>query len=574
MKLLEIFKKKKKTAVGNGEPHDASPPTPTPTPLSKPPPDHSICKRPESYFLALALPPLHTSSLPKYPTRRIESQLTKIQPPVDKAPSANGREQVKIAASYLKSQKRSMWVWPCLQLDSDASEPSSPTSPRRDSNSTRNHSLSSQDRRDSSNALDPSSAGGSGRRHSIRPQSECITVDYGNPGYNLIANNPAEGSAYSTPQRNPRERSRSGHGKPSTPRHQGCRKPCKLPSPPNLTELDRKMRQCATAPATPLQKLSPRPRAPPVLMFNQETVPQGHKLTPPASPRPHKLTPPPSPYHATSSAMNLERLDVPKPPQRWKMGQLIGSGSFGSVYEGWNLDDGSFFAVKVSSIDNVSSEIHQEVAMLSKLKHPNIVQYYGTTTEDGNICIFLELVKMGSLEKIMKKFDAFDEVLIRLYTRQILKGLEYLHSRNTVHRDIKCANILVDSDGQVKLADFGLAKQMKESMASSVKGSPYYMAPEILAPQHSKRPYGLPVDIWSLGCTVIEMADGKPPWGAFQGYGFVFNVVKGVLPPIPEHLSDKAKDFISQCLRKRPEDRPTVKELLLHPFVAITSRTF
>lgn len=141
------------------------------------------------------------------------------------------------------------------------------------------------------------------------------------------------------------------------------------------------------------------------------------------------------------------------------MGQLIGSGSFGSVYEGWNLDDGSFFAVKVSSIDNVSSEIHQEVAMLSKLKHPNIVQYYGTTTEDGNICIFLELVKMGSLEKIMKKFDAFDEVLIRLYTRQILKGLEYLHSRNTVHRDIKCANILVDSDGQVKLADFGLAKQ-------------------------------------------------------------------------------------------------------------------
>lgn len=84
MKLLEIFKKKKKTAVGNGEPHDASPPTPTPTPLSKPPPDHSICKRPESYFLALALPPLHTSSLPKYPTRRIESQLTKIQPPVDK----------------------------------------------------------------------------------------------------------------------------------------------------------------------------------------------------------------------------------------------------------------------------------------------------------------------------------------------------------------------------------------------------------------------------------------------------------------------------------------------------------
>ncbi|XP_024372510.1 mitogen-activated protein kinase kinase kinase 3-like [Physcomitrium patens] len=174
----------------------------------------------------------------------------------------------------------------------------------------------------------------------------------------------------------------------------------------------------------------------------------------------------------------------------------------------------------------------------------------------------------------MQKFQVFDESLISSYTRQILTGLEYLHSKNTVHRDIKCANILVDSDGQVKLADFGLAKQMKDSLATSVKGSPYYMAPEILSPGPNKPPSGLAVDIWSLGCTVLEMAEGKPPWSDLQGYAFFFKVTKGELPPIPEHLSDLAKDFVTQCLRTRPEDRPTVKDLLIHPFVVQAPRTF
>lgn len=150
----------------------------------------------------------------------------------------------------------------------------------------------------------------------------------------------------------------------------------------------------------------------------------------------------------------------------------------------------------------------------------------------------------------------------------------FLYFDCLVYRDIKCANILVDSDGQVKLADFGLAKQMKESLATSIKGSPYYMAPEVLLPGRNKRPYGLAVDIWSLGCTVLEMADGKPPWSGLQGYAFFFKVTNGELPPIPEHLSGTAKDFIVRCLQKRPEDRPTVKDLLKHPFVAEAPRTF
>jgi serine/threonine protein kinase len=117
--------------------------------------------------------------------------------------------------------------------------------------------------------------------------------------------------------------------------------------------------------------------------------------------------------------------------------------------------------------------------MLSRLRHPNIVQYYGSTIENGCLYIFLELVKMGSLQSILKKFQVFDEVIISTYTRQILEGLEYLHSKNTIHRDIKCGNILVDSNGQVKLADFGLAKQMNKALATSFKGTPFYMAPEV-----------------------------------------------------------------------------------------------
>ncbi|MCO5568695.1 hypothetical protein L7F22_022394 [Adiantum nelumboides] len=272
-----------------------------------------------------------------------------------------------------------------------------------------------------------------------------------------------------------------------------------------------------------------------------------------------------------SMPLSFSNLSRPLPPanawcpQNWTMGVVLGQGSFGIVREGLNLEDGSFFAVKISNTEDTSLEIQQEIDVLSKLEHPNIVRYLGSSIKDGPLCIFLELMQMGSLATLLKKYKRLEDITVRSYTRQILLGLAYLHENKTMHRDIKCANILVDVNGRVKLSDFGGAKQMGESLFSSVKGTPLYMAPEVLTP--NGKCYSFSADIWSLGCTILEMADGKPPWSDLEGFGFLFKVKNGELPPMPDHLSPEGKDFVCCCLKLVASDRPTAVELLQHPFV-------
>ncbi|XP_062214852.1 mitogen-activated protein kinase kinase kinase 1-like isoform X2 [Phragmites australis] len=199
----------------------------------------------------------------------------------------------------------------------------------------------------------------------------------------------------------------------------------------------------------------------------------------------------------------------------WMRGALLGSGSFGMVFEGIS-DEGAFFAVKeVSLLDQGSNAqqsilaLEQEIALLSQFEHENIVQYYGTDKEESKLYIFIELVTQGSLSSLYQKYK-LRESQVSAYTRQILNGLVYLHERNVVHRDIKCANILVHANGSVKLADFGLAKEMsKINMLRSCKGSVYWMAPEVINP---KKMYGPSADIWSLGCTVLEMLTRQIPF--------------------------------------------------------------
>ncbi|CAN1269045.1 Mitogen-activated protein kinase kinase kinase 1 [Linum perenne] len=250
----------------------------------------------------------------------------------------------------------------------------------------------------------------------------------------------------------------------------------------------------------------------------------------------------------------------------WEKGDLLGRGSFGSVYEGIS-HDGFFFAIKEVSLLDQGSQAKQkvqEIDLLSQFEHENIVQYYGTDKDESNLYIFLELVTKGSLMSLYQRYDLRDSQ-VSAYTRQILHGLKYLHDRNVVHRDIKCANILVDANGSVKLADFGLAKATKLNDVKSMKGTASWMAPEVV--NRKNQGYGLPADIWSLGCTVLEMLTHRIPYSDLEPMQALFRIGRGVPPTVPESLSEDARDFIVQCLQVKADGRPTAARLLDHPFV-------
>ncbi|TVU14900.1 hypothetical protein EJB05_38397 [Eragrostis curvula] len=244
---------------------------------------------------------------------------------------------------------------------------------------------------------------------------------------------------------------------------------------------------------------------------------------------------PTSPISVPRSPGRTENL--PSPASRWKKGKLIGRGTFGHVYVGFNSDSGEMCAMKEVTLfldDSKSKEsakqLGQEISLLSRLRHPNIVRYFGSDTVDDKLYIYLEYVSGGSIHKLLQEYGQLGEPAIRSYTKQILSGLAYLHAKNTVHRDIKGANILVDPNGRVKLADFGMAKHVNGTHCPfSFKGSPYWMAPEIAA--------------------VFKIGNSKE------------------LPPIPDHLSERCKDFIRKCLQRDPSQRPTAVELLQHPFI-------
>ncbi|XP_057538830.1 mitogen-activated protein kinase kinase kinase NPK1-like [Amaranthus tricolor] len=272
------------------------------------------------------------------------------------------------------------------------------------------------------------------------------------------------------------------------------------------------------------------------------------------------------------------------PPIRWRKGELIGCGAFGRVYMGMNLDSGELLAVKqvlIASGGGASREkaqahireLEEEVKLLKNLSHPNIVRYLGTAREEEALNILLEFVPGGSISSLLGKFGSFPESVIRMYSKQLLLGLEYLHKNGIMHRDIKGANILVDNKGCIKLADFGASKKVVElatmTGAKSMKGTPYWMAPEVIL----QTGHNSSADIWSVGCTIIEMATGKPPWCQYQEVQALFHIgTTKSHPPIPEHLSAEAKDFLSKCLQKEPCLRASASELLQHPFVTAEYR--
>ncbi|KAL2328371.1 hypothetical protein Fmac_021798 [Flemingia macrophylla] len=249
----------------------------------------------------------------------------------------------------------------------------------------------------------------------------------------------------------------------------------------------------------------------------------------------------------------------------WQRGHTIGHGSSATVYTA--ACRGGVFAVKSLELSQ-SEPLQKEQSFLSSLSSPYVVTYKGCgiTTENNKLIfnLFMEYMPFGTLAELTRERGGrFEEPAIAHYTSQIVQGLEYLHSRGLVHCDIKGANILI-GEGGAKIGDFGCAKRVADE-AAAIGGTPMFMAPEVVRGEDQ----GCASDIWSLGCTLIEMATGDAPWpNVADPFSVLYYIAySSEVPQIPRFLSQEARDFLGKCLRRNPQERWTASELLKHPFV-------
>ncbi|GAA5940863.1 hypothetical protein JCM10213_007988 [Rhodosporidiobolus nylandii] len=262
-------------------------------------------------------------------------------------------------------------------------------------------------------------------------------------------------------------------------------------------------------------------------------------------------------------------------PVTYQLGEAIGRGQFGSVYRALNLNTGAVVAVKRIQLDGKTdaeiNELSKEVSLLQRLDHPGIVRYEGVARTEHYLNIVLEYVENGSLQGTLKQFGQLPENLVASYVVQILEGLSYLHEQGVVHCDLKAANILSNKRGVAKLSDFGVSLNLHaikatkgiNAGANEANGTPNWMAPEIIALEGATAAS----DIWSLGATVIELIEGKPPYADLVTMSAMFRIVEDELPPLPERGSDELKAFLRRCFRKNPRERPTAEELFQDPWL-------
>ncbi|XP_071795773.1 uncharacterized protein [Asterias amurensis] len=263
----------------------------------------------------------------------------------------------------------------------------------------------------------------------------------------------------------------------------------------------------------------------------------------------------------------------------WKKGNILGRGAFGVVYCGLT-NTGQLIAVKqvqLSDKDNKHKsrqqyeKLQEEVELLKTLRHRNIVGFLGVSLEGSTVNIFMQFIPGGSIASLLARFGALEEPVFCRYTKQILQGTEYLHSKDVIHRDIKGANIMLMSNGVIKLIDFGCAKRLcinisqSQNLLKSMRGTPYWMAPEVIM----ETGHGKKSDMWSIGCTVFEMALRKPPWSEMQPMSAIFAIGSGSgpIPQLPEKFSRQAREFVNACLTRDQNERPTATQLLTHSFI-------
>ncbi|KAF8121956.1 Pkinase-domain-containing protein [Boletus edulis] len=268
---------------------------------------------------------------------------------------------------------------------------------------------------------------------------------------------------------------------------------------------------------------------------------------------------------------------------KWIKGALIGAGSFGKVYLGMDAVNGLLMAVKQVELPTGSapneerkksmlSALEREIDLLKDLSHPNIVQYLYSSVDDDFLNIFLEYVPGGSVTALLRNYGAFEEPLVKNFVRQILQGLNYLHERDIIHRDIKGANVLVDNKGGIKISDFGISKRVdgnlltgKRTNRPSLQGSVFWMAPEVV----QQKTHTSAADIWSVGCLVVEMLTGEHPWAQLTQMQAIFKIGQSAKPTIPSDISAEAADFLTNTFEIDHHARPSAGELLLQGWLAV-----
>eukprot|EP01102_Stenamoeba_stenopodia_P014041 TRINITY_DN4630_c0_g1_i8.p1 TRINITY_DN4630_c0_g1~~TRINITY_DN4630_c0_g1_i8.p1 ORF type:complete len:686 (-),score=156.58 TRINITY_DN4630_c0_g1_i8:1450-3507(-) len=286
---------------------------------------------------------------------------------------------------------------------------------------------------------------------------------------------------------------------------------------------------------------------------------------------------------ATKEKKEPQTMDAKEAVGDYILIKMLGKGAFGVVYRAVHRSRGNTVAIKQLNLKKASEEdtrnLKMEIDLLRSLDHPNIVRYVDqiVNPKSSQLNIVMEYIENGSLANMVMECGRFPEGLCKTYIAQTLKGLYFLHQQGVIHRDIKGANLLITKEGKVKLADFGVSTKLQaatESDSSAVvaedddetkipAGTPYYMAPEVIQFLGAK-----PVsDIWSLGCTVIELLTGEPPYFKLDPFSAMYRMVQDDYPPIPSGISNALMDFLRLSFNKDHNMRITAQGLMAHAWL-------